>query len=397
MKDKKGFTLIELLAIIVILAIIAVITVPIILNIIENSKKGAASDSAYGFKAAVNDAYISKLSVNSDYVIPDETYTVEELKTEIGLSLSGKEPLSNSWVTIEKNNVIEGCLQYDEFKVEFTDGKVTNTEKGECAGVDVSAIVASLNGVLKSDGATYISDDAGIEIYYNPVSGARDCNGQEGCMHWYLYSIKGNYANMMLDHNITDARSLSGLWAQETDYTDEKSVSAGITYPGIDTIPSYGTSSGQSTNARGPVTALNTLKALTSGWIKTRTPKVPNSTSTNEYIVSSSQNDNKYQINYTGYKARLITKEEAEYLGCGYCVTDSCPSWMKKSTLGENSTTYANIYGYWTSSPIASNSLNAEIVYYDRNLNYTDAYITYYGVRPVITVRITDVLTEPLS
>ena len=48
MKKNKGFTLIELLAIIVILAIIAVITVPIILNIIENSRKGAAYDSAYG-------------------------------------------------------------------------------------------------------------------------------------------------------------------------------------------------------------------------------------------------------------------------------------------------------------------------------------------------------------
>ena len=49
-KKTKGFTLIELLAIIVILAIIAVITVPIILNVIDNSKKGAAKDSAYGYK-----------------------------------------------------------------------------------------------------------------------------------------------------------------------------------------------------------------------------------------------------------------------------------------------------------------------------------------------------------
>ena len=58
MKNKKGFTLIELLAIIVILAIIAVITVPIILNIIENSKKGAATDSAYGYKDAIEKFYV---------------------------------------------------------------------------------------------------------------------------------------------------------------------------------------------------------------------------------------------------------------------------------------------------------------------------------------------------
>ena len=76
MKNKKGFTLIELLAIIVILAIIAVITVPIILNIIENSKMGAATDSAYGFKDAVNKSYLTKLSLN-DLSRPDiKSYTL---------------------------------------------------------------------------------------------------------------------------------------------------------------------------------------------------------------------------------------------------------------------------------------------------------------------------------
>ena len=76
MKKKKGFTLIELLAIIVILAIIAVITVPIILNIIDNSRKGAAQDSAYGYKDAINKFYVSKLSRDSAYKIPNGTYIV---------------------------------------------------------------------------------------------------------------------------------------------------------------------------------------------------------------------------------------------------------------------------------------------------------------------------------
>ena len=48
MRNKKGFTLIELLAVIVILAIIAVIATPIITGIIEDAKKSAAADSAYG-------------------------------------------------------------------------------------------------------------------------------------------------------------------------------------------------------------------------------------------------------------------------------------------------------------------------------------------------------------
>ena len=46
--NKKGFTLIELLAVIVILAIIALITVPVVIKIIDNAKKGAAEDSTYG-------------------------------------------------------------------------------------------------------------------------------------------------------------------------------------------------------------------------------------------------------------------------------------------------------------------------------------------------------------
>ena len=48
LNKNKGFTLIELLAVIVILAIIALIATPIILRVIEDAKKSAAVDSAYG-------------------------------------------------------------------------------------------------------------------------------------------------------------------------------------------------------------------------------------------------------------------------------------------------------------------------------------------------------------
>ena len=48
-KTKSGFTLIELLAVIIILAIIALIATPIILNVINNARKGALVESSRAF------------------------------------------------------------------------------------------------------------------------------------------------------------------------------------------------------------------------------------------------------------------------------------------------------------------------------------------------------------
>lgn len=65
--NSKGFTLIELLAVIVILAIIALITTPIILNVIEQSRRNAAVDKAWGTIDAIRVAY-AQAQVDSDPV-----------------------------------------------------------------------------------------------------------------------------------------------------------------------------------------------------------------------------------------------------------------------------------------------------------------------------------------
>ena len=59
---NKGFTLIELLAVIVILAIIALIAVPIVLHIIEDSKKSSQEESIKMYAKAIEDGvgYITK-------------------------------------------------------------------------------------------------------------------------------------------------------------------------------------------------------------------------------------------------------------------------------------------------------------------------------------------------
>ena len=158
MKNKKGFTLIELLAIIVILAIIAVITVPIILNIIENAKKGAATNSAYGYKDAIDKFYATKLTRNPDYDIPDGLHTKVDFDT-MGVAYSGKSPLDNSFLKTYKNRVIQGCLQFDEYKVEIVDGKVTQASKGTCKTIDVMYVDVNENGKIDLGDTVRIEND----------------------------------------------------------------------------------------------------------------------------------------------------------------------------------------------------------------------------------------------
>ena len=130
MKRKNGFTLIELLAIIVILAIIAVITVPIILNIIENSRRGAATDSAYGYKDAVNKWYVSKLSNNNQiqlegtYTITDGVLNGNEINEKV--PVSGTVPTSGS-LTYENGVFKSGCLIIGEYAVTFNEDGTTVT------------------------------------------------------------------------------------------------------------------------------------------------------------------------------------------------------------------------------------------------------------------------------
>ena len=93
MKNKKGFTLIELLAVIVILAIIALIATPIIVGVINDAKKNAFKDTAYGVMDAGKLYYAGEFG-NDNFA--GETFefsgNVDELK------LSGEKPGGGTFV-----------------------------------------------------------------------------------------------------------------------------------------------------------------------------------------------------------------------------------------------------------------------------------------------------------
>ena len=138
-KKNEAFTLIELLAIIVILAIIAVITVPIILNIIDNSRKGAAINSAYGFVDAINKKYLSSM-IDGSNARMDGTYSISDGKITGGIysneeiNISGTKPTSGT-LTFKNNKLQSGCIVINEYEIRYQDGNFTSEGKGNCGEI----------------------------------------------------------------------------------------------------------------------------------------------------------------------------------------------------------------------------------------------------------------------
>ena len=181
-RKNRGFTLVELLAVIVILALIVLIATPIILNVINDAKKQAAKDSAYGYMDAVEKYIVS--SELEDKSIKDRTYSVEELNN-MGVSVKGSTP--------------------DNGNIEIKEGAVKNYNLG------IDGYYITKDEVKKVSTTKKIEN--GTEIYYNPETG-KECKSSEavsttgtnsGCMKWYVFNDKEGNAtvNVILDHNTT--------------------------------------------------------------------------------------------------------------------------------------------------------------------------------------------------
>ncbi len=104
---KRGFTLIELLAVVVILVIIVLIATPIILNIVEKSRKESFRDSIYGILEITElDAMLNEANLPFSYVI-------EGNKTVPEVNFSGKLDAYGEIIVNEKGQT----------KVEVDNGK----------------------------------------------------------------------------------------------------------------------------------------------------------------------------------------------------------------------------------------------------------------------------------
>lgn len=143
--NRKGFTLVELLAVIVILAVIALIATPVVLSMIEASRKGAAESSMLSYVSSIENTILTKMmSPNSrDYSSP---YAVEGLTLyaadetgnkltgnsafELPIEVKGEQPVANdhgNTVNVRNNVVTNARLKFGNYYVTYfyADGKAT--------------------------------------------------------------------------------------------------------------------------------------------------------------------------------------------------------------------------------------------------------------------------------
>ena len=360
---RKGFTLIELLAVIVILAIIALIATPIVLDIIEDSKNSSIKRSIELYGKAVENS-VAKAQLNGN-AVPSGKYTTTDGKTliqgetTIKVDYDGAKTVCDVVISNKGNIYLENCNVSDK-DVEYTYGDVIYYN-GKIVYFDVATGKAC-------DNYTKENSNTG----YNGIGGT---GKQNGCLKFYVFNDFGSdKVNLILDHNTT----------------------ARVTWYSI------------GSNELGPEKVLEQLKTDTDSWMGTEIP-------TNYELDQSGEfSGTKYTIDYSNYKARIITAKEiakiTENSTWDENTVISSPFYYFDTKTQEKSTTgynYGWLYdrtdiackdygclnnsnvetaGYWTASAVANNGRSAWYVSKDGSISEGFVDKSFGGVRPVIEV-----------
>ena len=372
---KKGFTLIELLAVIVILAIIAIIATPMILGVIEKAKKGGAESSALGYIDAVEKTVATNMLDTNKTNIEDGVY---EVSTLTDVKVKGEQPTENSWVKIEKGQVIACSLKIGEYVINcngetIKNGEITTKPDGEVVKTGPTKEEASETDTHK-----------GI-IYLDPTDLTKTCTKEQaesnlnengtptevktGCMKWYIYSEDESNYTMILDHNTTarikwndDNKNVvyesSNLYAVVEDL---KTTSGWVVSPRLITAEEINTITGK--------TGFDSTNSSSWYYLDTKTQA-------QETFTESKRS--KY---YWLYNNLNRCKTGTTDYGCTIEDNNEYPIY--------GNTTTGNIWSYWTQTILGTAGSGSRIWSVNNNGTLHNGAANNgagYGIRPVITI-----------
>ena len=275
---KKGFTLIELLAVIVILAIIALIATPIIMGIIEDSKKNSAIESVRLYVDGLAKKIASKNAIEE---FNPATCTVGETLTcdgeTVEYDLNGKKPTSGT--------------------INFSNGKVTSYTlhiNGYVVIKDENGVRATKEGNTPVE--THTTYALGQLIQYDPVNNST-CTSGYTCYKWRVITVNDTASNstitLQMDHNIIN----TAAWVNREDYDNNTNWNS------------------HKRNDKGPITALEMLEEETTLWDDSLKLNYSYDTSGGHYSYGTLSCTNGTctiggDTVTTDLKARMITGEE---------------------------------------------------------------------------------------
>ena len=197
---RKGFTLVELLGVIVVLAIIALITTPVVLGVIESTRKGAFVDSVYGLIETTN-IYYTK---NMQDIAGEKRFTCNGTVCTNGndtLSFKGKVPIGGS-ITLKENAAI--LVEYITDGTYCAYGTLNDliVDKG-CANIDVTPAIldetkVTLKSTTNSITVTLVEgyardDESGIKEYRITVNGETKTLKEVGTVTFEKLKQNHNY------------------------------------------------------------------------------------------------------------------------------------------------------------------------------------------------------------
>ena len=359
--NKKGFTLMELMGVLIILSLLMLLVFPRLINLIKSSND-TKDDITKNLIYLATENYIKERK-NKYISTSDRKYciTLKELVDNTDLTENLKLGDEDNIVDTKSIQVTyQNKFIYDIVDKEDCVEKYTN---GEIVYFDVDTGKAC-------DNYTETQSNTGVK---------------SGCMKFYAFNDDGgDTLNLILDHNTTATIA----WNSSR------------------------------SNTSGPNEVLTQLKADTDSWVGTEIPS-------NYTMDQSAQTSKaKYTIDYSSYKARLITAneiatitgntswnvttalyndgyyfdtntiipsdtcKEGNTIGCKYgwlydrtstkCTTWGCLNNADPGMTGE---------GYWSASSFAASTYYAWFVSFVGNVRNGGVDSSYYfGVRPVIEV-----------
>ena len=379
---KKGFTLIELLAVIVVLAIIALIATPMILNTIDDAKKGSAKSSGYGYINSLETSLASYMLRNNGVSYSAGKYDIATLNTDLDVTVKGEKPSEGKVCVSSDGTVTKASLKVNGYIVSYDGKEVKNTDLKEiedivCDGASTDDTTGSDEVVegptqeVASNGETYKAI-----VYLDPTDLTKTCDAsnsvsttgtKEGCMKWYAYKDDGTNYTMILDHNTTAlvAWNSSGSNSEMNEVAVSLTSDTATWASGLNPRLIIADEVAEITGATEAL-AWNSSKSSAS------TPDL-STTISYFYLDGAAGTD-------TTWQTQIATSQGTSKYAWLYDYTNGCTSYGCNVEDSSNN-------GYWTSTPVAGITNFAWDVSRNGSLNYSSVDITSsYGLRPVITV-----------